>query len=248
MRKNKHKKTKWILFLLLIVVAGFTIRNIPGDRKEVNTESVQQDRTDIQEELNELLEKNPELADFVAGYAASDGSVTGGFSEEEKNEEFPLFLQWDARWGYAPYGESCIGISGCAPTCLSMIIFSLTRDESATPDKLADYGMKNGYYAAGIGTEWSFLTDAPKKYGITSSEIGLDETAIKKELDKGHPIIVSLRPGDFTVSGHFIVIYGYTQEGFLIHDPNSRIRSSEAWTFEVLKPQIKNLWFYSYDS
>ena len=54
-----------------------------------------------------------------------------------------------------------------------------------------------------------------------------------------------MRPGDFTTEGHFIVIYGYDEEGFLVHDPNSRLRSEEEWTFQTLYPQIKNLWAYS---
>ena len=47
------------------------------------------------------------------------------------------------------------------------------------------------------------------------------------------------------MEGHFIVIYGYDEEGFLVHDPNSRLRSEEEWTFQTLYPQIKNLWAYS---
>lgn len=213
---------------------------------EIFAVPVQQETKEaIQTRLEELLENNPELQDFVDGYANSDGSVTGGIDEEEKEEDSPLFLQWDERWGYASYGDSCIGISGCAPTCLSMVIFSLTRDETATPDALADYAMRHNYYVQGKGTQWSFLTDAGSRYSVQGTEISLDENTMKTELDEGHPIIASMRPGDFTTEGHFIVIYGYDEEGFLVHDPNSRLRSEEEWTFKTLYPQIKNLWAYS---
>ena len=209
---------------------------------EIFAVPVQQETKEaIQTRLEELLENNPELQDFVDGYANSDGSVTGGIDEEEKKEDSPLFL----RWGYASYGDSCIGISGCAPTCLSMVIFSLTRDETATPDALADYAMRHNYYVQGKGTLWSFLTDAGSKYSVQGTETSLDENTMKAQLDKGHPIIASMRPGDFTTEGHFIVIYGYDEEGFLVHDPNSRLRSEEEWTFQTLYPQIKNLWAYS---
>lgn len=213
---------------------------------EIFAVPVQQETKEaIQTRLEELLENNPELQDFVDGYANSDGSVTGGIDEEEKKEDSPLFLQWDERWGYASYGDSCIGISGCAPTCLSMVIFSLTRDETATPDALADYAMRHNYYVQGKGTLWSFLTDAGSKYSVQGTETPLDENTMKVQLDEGHPIIASMRPGDFTTEGHFIVIYGYDEEGFLVHDPNSRLRSEEEWTFKTLYPQIKNLWAYS---
>lgn len=80
---------------------------------------------------------------------------------------------------------------------------------------------------------------------MQGTETPLDENTMKAQLDEGHPIIASMRPGDFTTEGHFIVIYGYDEEGFLVHDPNSRLRSEEEWTFQTLYPQIKNLWAYS---
>ena len=102
------------------------------------------ERSKYPEELLAALAANQEMTDFVKGYLASDGTVTGGISEEEKGQSFPLFLQWDKRWGYSPYGRSSICISGCGPTCLSMVIFSLTRDDHATPDALARFGILYG--------------------------------------------------------------------------------------------------------
>ena len=248
-KKNLFQRIwKKIIIVILETCAAAGLMACYPEMKhsEIFAVPVQQETKEaIQTRLEELLENNPELQDFVDGYANSDGSVTGGIDEEEKEEDSPLFLQWDERWGYAPYGDSCIGISGCAPTCLSMVIFSLTRDETATPDALADYAMRHNYYVQGKGTLWSFLTDAGSKYSVQGTELSLDENTMKAELDEGHPIIASMRPGDFTTEGHFIVIYSYDEEGFLVHDPNSRLRSEEEWTFKTLYPQIKNLWAYS---
>lgn len=196
------------------------------------------------EELLAALVNNLELTEFVRGYLTADTSVKGGFSEEEMEEDFPLFMQWDSRWGYVPYGGSNIGISGCGPTCLSMVIFALTRDEKATPDKIAAYSMENGHYVSGTGTSWTLMTDAATQYGVTAFELGLDEEGIKYQVGMGNPVICAMRPGDFTTTGHFIVIYDYDEEGFLVNDPNSRERSEKRWTFEEIWYQIKNLWAY----
>ena len=59
-------------------------------------------------ELLSALANNPEMAYFVSGYPDSDG-VTGGMTATEKEQEFPLFLQWDPRWGMCPMG---IAVSG----------------------------------------------------------------------------------------------------------------------------------------
>lgn len=197
------------------------------------------------EELLTALAANQEIIPFVKGYLSSDNTVKGGISPEEESQSFPLFLQWDQRWGYVSYGESCIGVAGCGPTCLSMVVFSLTRNLSATPDALAAYSMNQGFYTTGAGTDWSFMTYAASQYGLRAKELGLDENVMKQYLDQGCPIICSMRAGDFTTGGHFIVLYGYDENGFMVNDPNSMERSSRRWDFDTLHYQIKNLWGYS---
>lgn len=197
------------------------------------------------EKLLAALVGNPEMAAFVAGYPEAEKKVGGGFSKEELETENPLLLQWDSRWGYAPYGDSNIGIAGCAPTCLSMVILSLTGNSDATPDALADYSMRNGHYVEGIGTAWTLLSDGAEEYGLTVRELGLDEDEMKACLNRGGLLICSMRPGDFTTSGHFIVLYDYDANGFYVHDPNSRIRSDRQWSYGDIKYQIKNIWGYT---
>lgn len=200
---------------------------------------------DYPEKLQEALCNNPEMIDFVKGYPSSDGKAHGGFTREELQEKMPLLLQWDTRWGYVPYGNDMIGISGCAPACLSMVILALTGKEEATPDRLASEAEEGGYYTPGQGTSWTFLLDICQKYGIAGEEIMLDKDKVFQELRAGHPIICSMRPGDFTTEGHFIVLTETEGEQIRIHDPNCRTRSSWLWDYDVLASQIKNLWSYS---
>ena len=195
--------------------------------------------------LLSALANNPEMAEFVRNYPDASSTVTGGFTSDETYENNPLFLQWDKRWGYSKYGDDCIGLSGCGPTCLSMVIFSLTGDETATPDKISDYSMENDFYVKGTGTDWSLMTNAASIYGITASELSLDESVMKRCIDGGGKIICAMRAGDFTTSGHFIEIYGYTNEGFMVNDPNSTARSNCLWDYDTLSPQIRNLWGYN---
>lgn len=202
------------------------------------------DRGSYPEALLTALAFNLEMTEFVQGYLTADTKAAGGFTKEEKEQDFPLLLQWDSRWGYVPYGGSCIGLAGCGPTCISMVVFSLTGDETATPDALAEYGMRYGYYVAGVGTDWSFMTDAAEAYGLSVNQLGLDEAVMKQYLDLGYPLICSMGSGDFTRSGHFIMLYGYDAEGFMVNDPNSQERSSMRWDFNTLRWQIKNIWSY----
>ena len=59
---------------------------------------------------------------------------------------------------------------------------------------------------------------------------------------QGHPVVLSLRPGDFTTEGHFIVLVEKQDGGYVVRDPNSRVRSQKLWDYGTLEPQIKNLW------
>ena len=207
---------------------------------------VYEDHSDYPDELLSALANNPEMADFAAGYPDAKKEPAGALTASEREQEYPLFLQWDKRWGYCPYGDhSCIGLAGCGPTCLSMVLFYLTKDEDLTPDRIAKYAMDNGYYVEGTGTAWALMEDVPKRYGIQVANLSAAAGNLTAVLDRGGVIICSLGRGDFTTSGHYIVIYGYDGEGFLVNDPNCVARSGRKWTFSELKPQMKNIWAYT---
>ena len=197
------------------------------------------------QELLSALANNPEMAVFAADYPGHNGRKSGALTSAEKRQEHPLFLQWDPRWGYQPYGSgSCIGLAGCGPTCLSMALFYLTGDDKLTPDEIAEYSMDNGYYVEGTGTAWALMEDVPKLYGIGVTKLSAEESSIRAVLDNGGVVICSMGRGDFTTSGHYILIYGYDREGLLINDPNCVARSSRHWSFDDLKYQMKNIWAY----
>ena len=195
------------------------------------------------QELLEMLEKNPETYDFVMSYPDRD-KYQGkeiDLMEEVKSGEVPLFLQWDRRWGYDSYGSEMIAIAGCGPTCMSMAYIYLTGDTEMNPRKMAEFANENGYNTE-AGTSWSFFTDGASQLELQGAEIGLDEAKMKEVLDEEKVIICSMRPGDFTTTGHFILIRGYDKKGFLVNDPNSRENSEKQWNYDTLYPQIKCLW------
>ena len=198
--------------------------------------------------LLESLARNPELLDFTLDYPDKKGTSGDRIDLSGKYQagRIPLLMQWDEDWGYAPYGEGMIALDGCGPTCLSMVAVGLTGDTSLNPKAVASFSEKNGYLDAGTGgTLWTLMSEGAQKLGLSSRELPLDENRMARELSEGHPIICSLRPGDFTAVGHFIVLYDYGNDGFLVRDPNSRSRSEETWSYQTLKPQIRNLRAFS---
>lgn len=214
-----------------------------GQRSPV-FEEIYQNSSRYPKDLLAALANNPEMSAFVAGYLDEHNDNAGGLTDAEIEQEHPLFLQWDPRWGYQSYGESCIGLSGCGPTCIAMALYYMTKNAEITPDKIAEYSMKNGYYVQGTGTAWALVEDIPKQYGIKVTKLSAQASSLTAVLDSGGIIICSMSRGDFTLSGHYIVIYGYDSEGFIINDPNCVARSKRRWTFGELKYQTKNIWAY----
>jgi len=156
----------------------------------------------------------------------------------------PLLLQWDKRWGYSYYGDNVIGVSGCGPTCMSMVYIALKGDLTMNPKKMSEFSEDSGFYNEN-GTTWSFMTEGARSLGLNSIIADLDEEEAKNELDNNHLIICSMKPGDFTNTGHFIVITNYDKNSFFVHDPNSILRSQKRWNYDVLKSQTKQMWVFS---
>lgn len=190
----------------------------------------------------EHLANNPEMAAFVLGSLEADGSVTGGFTEKELEQDFPLLLQYDPRWGYFEYGGKEMGLSGCGPTCLAMTVLALTDFDNVTPDKIAAYSLEKGHYVKNVGTAWKLLDEFPALYGLTVEHPTLKEESMKTALDEGKVLICSVSRGVFTADGHFVMIYGYDETGFMVNDPKCVARSNRTWTFEEFGNQLKRIW------
>lgn len=214
-------------------------------RQDQRIEVILEGYHEYPEALLDMLTRNIEMIDFVLDYPMKKENLYADTISDVKQGVIPFLLQWDEDWGYTTYGDSILAISGCAPTALSMVIAGLTGDASITPYIIAEYADTQGYYVSGTGSSWSLLSEGSYHYGVNATELSLSEANIHNELDNGHPIICSMRPGDFTTTGHFIVLTGIENGKIRVHDPNSRQRSNKLWDYTTLEKQISNLWSYS---
>lgn len=196
------------------------------------------------EAIMKMLENNIDMLDYVANYPEKAGKVYSDTIGEMKKGEVPLLLQYDERWGYGIYGDDVIAVEGCAPTSLAMVIAYLTNDPTITPYVVANYAKENGYYVSGIGSNWSLMSEGSKHFGVIGKEVPLVKNTIMNYLESGKPMIASMGPGDFTRSGHFIVLTGTENGKIKVNDPNSTIRSNQLWDYDKIKSQIKNIWVF----
>ncbi|CAK7014621.1 MAG: hypothetical protein PEPC_00603 [Peptostreptococcus russellii] len=203
------------------------------------------------ENMINLLIANPETIDFVYSYKDKDKynakSLEGNISSSYYVDgSVPLYLQWDRRWGYRNYGKEMIGLSGCGPTSLAMVVRHFDRGSNVNPYDVAKYSEENGYLSKDNFTSWKLFDTGLKKYGLESRDVVPVEAKMKKALDDGQILIVSVKPGIFTERGHIIVIKGYNKEGdFLINDPNSIVNTNKSWSYDELKNDLRKIWAVS---
>lgn len=196
--------------------------------------------------LVEMAQNNAETIDFVYHYPERKNERPRISLHDEMQEEgVPLLMQWDERWGYQNYANGPVGYTGCGPTCLSMAALYLTRNDKWNPARVAEMAEKNGYAVEGKGSSWTLISEGSRKIGLKAEMLPLSKSAMLSHLDAGELIILVVGPGDFTRSGHFLVVTGYEQAGFRINDPNSRENSGKVWSYTSLKGQIRNLWAIS---
>lgn len=199
--------------------------------------------TQYPKQLKDLALKNEEALEFVYDYPAEHVKEhTIDLKEEASMDSVPLFVQWDKRWGYEKYSGNFFAASGCGPTTLSMVVVYLTHNREASPIAVAKYSKEAGYSVDGSGSSWTLISEGFMHYGVKAKAVALDESRMKAELDEGHPIVVNVGPGDFTDTGHFMVITGYDDEGFSINDPNSIEKSGKRWLFRNISSQIRAVW------
>lgn len=237
------------MFVILLVIAAQWLLHME------NTSLVAGDFTfwgdsyleDCPQELLDIAKKNSETEEFVRDYAKEkDKAHVIDLSGEVKKGEIPLFMQWDKRWGYEYYGDEMIAINGCGPTCLSMVACGLSGNTKWSPLEVAHMAEKGGYCVSGSGSSWSLMSEGAEMLGLNVHKIRFQEDVIIQTLREGMPIICIMGPGDFTTTGHFIVLCGVDKNGKIeVRDPFRRVNSEKKWDIETIMSQTRDLWAYT---
>ncbi|MDM8270082.1 C39 family peptidase [Thermophilibacter provencensis] len=187
------------------------------------------------------------VASTARGTGQAGGSAPAHSTSraEWRAGEVPYLYQTDPQWAGHPYAGGTVEKNGCGPTCLSMVYVALTGRDDLDPSAMADFSERGGYTTDGM-TAWALMTDGAAELGLVSEELPASTGAVREALLAGRPVICSVGPGDFTTTGHFIVLSRLTESGeVIVHDPNSAERSARPWDLERVLDQCLNLWAFS---
>lgn len=240
MKIKKLRKIRTLTCLIIIFIFGYYALQVitPLLYSEKQT---MLDQTDCPQYIDAFIDKNPQAIELKQNYRADENTEP---LELGKPNGIPLYIQWDKRWAYTKYGDEIVGTAGCGPTCLSMVVIGLTQNTTYNPRYIAKYAIDHNYLD-GTKTKWSLMETGCRDFGLNAIAVPLDKNTMIKQLNAKHPIIASLRPGDFTTTGHFVVITKVVNDKFMINDPNSRENSNRTWSYQQLFPQIKAMWAFT---
>ncbi|MDD4843575.1 MAG: C39 family peptidase [Anaerotignum sp.] len=151
------------------------------------------------------------------------------------------YSQNDSRWKTTIYGgDNIIGVFGCGPTTLAMLVTTLTGNE-ITPNMTAKWALDNGHFCNDSGSYHSIIPNGAQNYGLTSKSLSNpSKDTIFQELSKGNLVVVLMDRGIFTSQGHFIILRGVTADGkVLIADSQSPENSEVAWDIDTIIKEAK---------
>ena len=141
------------------------------------------------------------------------------------------------------YGNgTTIASAGSGPTAMAMVVATLT-DKEITPVDAANWSLDHGYRCYGNGTYWSYFDAYAQANGLSCTQTNVNSSSIMSSLKSGDPVIVSVGPGSYTDSGHFVVLTGLTSDGKVsIVDPNSRIKSESTYDLDLFLREGTQQW------
>lgn len=151
------------------------------------------------------------------------------------------YSQSDARWKTEIYGgDNIIGVFGCGPTTLAMVVSSLTETE-VTPETTAKWAFDNGHFCNNSGSYHSIIPKGAQNYGLVSKSLkSPNKETIVQELTSGKLVVVLMDRGLFTSQGHFIILRGVTAKGqILIADSQSPENSNQPWDIQTILDEAK---------
>lgn len=162
------------------------------------------------------------------------------------------YMQTDKRWANidysAPGEKTTIGKAGCGPTCAAMVIASWAN-KNITPKDTAAWSLSHGYKAKNQGTYYSYFKPQMAAYGIKAYQVNgsnlYGKTGaqahedVKRAIKAGHLVIACMGKGNWTSSGHFVLLYNIVDGYAYINDPNSTAPGRVKNTWALFKSQVK---------
>ncbi|MGM0219225.1 C39 family peptidase [Enterococcus sp. AZ126] len=248
MKQTKKSKAYIIALLVMATFSGAILAKVTpleeghGFSSVFSEEKIAEVKTSETSEVKKEPEKVKELT-----YTEK---INQNISESKFADRMPinLLLQTDDKWKTTPYGMenpdgNTLEINGCAILSLAMVS-SYLDNKTYIPQDILNWS-KNDYFVDGEGTAWSIFSDFAMMKGYQFEDLGTDIATVEEQLKQKHPVIISVKPGLFTETGHIMVLSGTNDGKFWVNDPNdseAKGHSKKEFTADELMNEALNFW------
>lgn len=165
------------------------------------------------------------------------------------------YLQTDPRWGSldysAPGEKTTIAASGCGPTAMAMVL-ATWADPSVTPKTECAWALAHGYKAPRQGTYYGYFEPAGARYGLRVTRLNYANiygnatsayhSQARDALDRGDLVIACMGKGNWTSSGHYVLVWDMQGDTIYINDPASTLARRTRGSYALFKQQVKYYW------
>lgn len=199
------------------------------------------------ERLIDLAIAEPEAIEFVAGSVDADGS-TQAYGATVPQGEYPLLYAFDTRWGYLPYADGILGVTGSGPVALSMASMGLSGKTTYDPSTIAQ-SISNAKLASGTtGMDDSFLVNHAADAGLVATIVESSSDGIYSPLAESQPVVIKLKADSGVGSNyaHWALVTRLNSDNSItVYDPTSAIASSHSWSLGAIASRCDTAYMLS---
>lgn len=233
---SKYEEYKYYKGILEVAKSNLNLANEAKDASGQSKYSGQ-----VNEYSGKISSLKSEIESLLSTASSNKLSATP-VSGSASSNEFVNYYQYNYSDPY--YSGNSIASAGCGPTSMAMVLTYLTGEE-VTPVDATNYSLKHGTYVVGQGTSWDYFGKIAADYGVNCEESGVSSQNIVNSLSNGKTVIMSMKPGTFTKSGHFIVLTKMNSDGSIsVADPNSEERSNTTYDVSTFVNEGKEMWSF----
>lgn len=171
------------------------------------------------------------------------------------NKQPVSYLQTDPKWGWKDYSaageKTTIRASGCGPTAMAMVL-ATWADAKVTPETECAWALAHGYKAPHQGTYYGYFEAAGRRYGLKTYRLNYRNlygnatsayhAQARDALDRGALVIACMGKGNWTRSGHYVLVWKIVGNVVYINDPASTKPVRTRGAYSLFKQQVKYYW------
>lgn len=131
---------------------------------------------------------NQSIGIYDKDYIDANGQEYGDIIFTDSEISVIYFNQLDEKYKNQLYGVDKVGMHGCGPTSMAIVISSLAG-QIYDPIYMCNWSVENRYYAKGSGSYHSLILNCAKAFGLNVEGLGNDKAKVVGALNNGKLVV-----------------------------------------------------------